>query len=1017
MTVLVMLSILFFGFLSYFSLPVSDLPNVDMPTIEVSVSYPGASPDTMANSVATPLEQQFMSIEGIQTVFSSSNTGSTNIVLTFALNRDIDAASTDVQAAISRAQPNLPSNLPNQPTYQKVNPAATPILYFVLTSPNMTLGSLYDYGNTFLGQRISMVDGVAQVTTYGSPYAVRVQVDPEKLAAKNIGLDQVSGLISAENVDLPLGTLYGPKTDFTIDADGQLMTAPPYSEIVIKNDSGDLVKIKDIGRSLDSIQNDKFFQHYVTKDSDNICIVLAIQRLPGMNTVKIAKNVKQVIQDLRSQLPQSLVIDTIYDQSDSIIESVDDVKLTLIVAFILVVTIIYLMLGKALNTIIPSLALPISIFGTFSVMYLLGFSLDILSLLAITLSIGFLVDDAIVVLENNVRHVQLGEPPFEASIKSAKEISVTVMSMTICLTAAFIPMLFMGGVIGRLFRECAVTIIVAVLISGFVSLSLTPMLGSRFVLPYDEKHKSRMERFADSINEWLKKIYEPCLHWAMKHRLIMLGLGLSSILGSVYLYQAIPKDLLPPDDIGFIQGYTQARDGTSPFLMEKYHEKIAQIAVKDPNVDSIISVSSYTNANQGIVFLRLKPFSQRLPMRDVVVELTKQYRQFVGANVYLSPLPLINLTVGTTSQALYQYSLTSIDRKTLFSYSTNLTQKMKQNPLFAQVSSDLLNHQPQWNFQILRDKASNYNVSAQAIEDYLGWAYSDNKISLINGEINQYDVIVETLPRFYRDPTVLSKLYIRSTSNALVPLSEVVKAEQSIGLLTVNHMNGLPTVDISFNPAKGVPLGNVLGALKQLTKENFPPQINGQLIGTAQIFSESFQSLNFLFILAFFVIYVVLGILYESFIHPLTVMSALPPTLVGGLLSLHLFNLTLSIYSFVGLILLIGIVLKNGIMMVDFANEAVIKEKKSAYDAIIEACLIRFRPILMTTISALMGALPIALGVGGAMAQNRISLGVCIVGGLIFSQLLTLLLTPVLYYYFETLQEKISLYREKKSKT
>jgi HAE1 family hydrophobic/amphiphilic exporter-1 len=1016
MTLLVMSAIFFFGLLSYQALPVSDLPNVDMPTIQVSVSYPGASPDLMANAVSTPLEQQFMTIEGIQTIFSSSSTGSSSIILQFALDRDIDAASTDVQAAISRAQPYLPSNLPNQPTYEKVNPAATPILWFGLISPNMTLGELYDYANIFIGKRLSMIDGVAQVSPYGSPYAVRIQVDPEKLAAKNIGLDQVTSLIQAGNVDLPLGTLYGNREDYTIEADGQMLSAPPYSELIIKNASGDLVKIKDVGRSLDSIQNDKTFMKKYTREGAHQAVFLSVQRLPGKNTVEIIQKVDKVLEELKAQLPQNLTLFKTYDQSDSIIEGVRDVKITLLVAFLLVVAIIYVLLGKALNTIIPTLALPLSILGTFGIMYLLGFSLDILSLLALTLSIGFLVDDAIVVLENIVRHVQAGEKPFDAALKATREISVTVLSMTLCLISAFIPMLFMGGVIGKLFREFAVTIIVAVLISGFVSLTLTPMLASRFVRPYEKgEKKPRMEEWADAINEKLKRIYEPLLRLAMKHRFWMLFCGLFSIVASIFLYKQVPTDFLPPDDVGYIQGYTQSRDGTSPFLMNHYHDDLAKIALQDPNVDYVLSISSYSNSNQGILFIRLKPFKERLPVGEVIQGLTQKLNVKAGINTYLSPLPLINLSVGTTSQALYQYSMTSIDSKTLFSYAPKLTNRMQNNPLFSQVSSDLLDKQPQWNFKILRDKASNYNVTASAIENYLQWAYSDNKISQINGEINEYDVIVETLPRFYRDPSVLSKLYVSSLTGAQVPLSELVEATESTGPLTVNHINGLPAVTISFNPGNDIPLGEVLGEIQSLTKQDFPPQIQGQVVGTAQIFADSFNSLNFLMIIAFAVIYLVLGILYESFIHPLTVMSALPPTLFGGLLTLYVFQETLSVYSFVGLILLIGIVLKNGIMMVDFANEAVRNEHKSAHDAIIEAALVRFRPILMTTISALMGAVPIALGVGGAMARNRISLGLCIVGGLLVSQVLTLLLTPVLYYYFEVMQEKFwNLFQKKK---
>ncbi len=1007
MTTLVMVAILFFGIAAYKSLPVSDLPSVDMPTIEVSCSYPGASPETMANSVATPLEQQFMTIEGIQSVISSSNTGATTIVLTFNLDRNIDAAATDVQSAISTAQPQLPSNLPNYPTYRKVNPASTPILYFALVNPNMTLSDLYDYGNTFIGERLSMIEGVSQVITYGSPYAARIQVDPEKLAAKNIGLDEVATLIEQSNVDLPLGTLWGNRSDFTIDADGQLMHADGYNELVIKNKDGDLVKIKNVGRALDSVQDDKYFMHYVDRTGDHICLILAVQKIAGANTVKIVDKVNQVLSDMKSQLPDTLKIYRVYDQSVTIIEGVNDVKMTLIIAFFLVIFIIYLSLGKALNTIIPSLALPISVIGTFAVMLIIGFSLDLLSLLALTLCIGFLVDDAIVVLENNVRHVQHGEDPFEATIRGSKEISTTILSMTLCLTAAFIPMLFMGGVVGRLFREFSITIVIAVLISGFVSLSLTPMLSSRFIRPYDKTRKTRMEKFSDTVNEWLKKVYEPCLHFSLKHKRFTLSIGLLSIVSSLALTYVLPKDFLPPDDVGFLDGYTLSRDGTSPYLMEKYHEKITSITMQDPNIESLISISSFSNPNEGILFFQLKPYRERLPMYSIITELSKKLQDIPGILTFISPVPLINLSVGSTANALYQYSMTSINRNILYNYAPEITQQMKLDPHFSQVSSDLRIHQPTWSFHINRDKASNYNVTASQIENFFQFAYSDNKISQINADINTYNVIIETLPEFYRDPTVLSKLYVRSTTNNLVPLSEIVDSKETTGPLTINHYNGLPAVTVSFNPSPDIPLGESLNRLNTIAKKTMPPQIHGQVIGTAQVFNESFASFPFLLLIAFFTIYVVLGILYESFIHPITVMSTLPPALVGGLLTLYIFNQTLSIYSFVGLILLIGIVLKNGIIMVDFANHAVEVEKKSAKDAIIEAALTRFRPILMTTVAALMGAVPIALGIGGGVAQTRISLGLCIIGGLVISQFLTLFLTPVTFYYFERLQEII----------
>jgi len=1001
MTILIMISFLFFGIAAYQKLPVSDLPNIDLPTIQVDVSYPGANPETMANAVATPLEQQFMTIEGVQSLFSSSNTGSTSIILNFNLERDIDAASTDVAAAISRALPMLPSNLPNNPTYEKMNPAATPILWLALIAPNMTMAQLYDYANTFIGQKISMIEGVANVQIYGSPYAVRIQVDPEKLAGMQIGLDEVSCAISSSNVNLPLGTLYGEREDLTIDVDGQVLRAEGYEELVIKNKDGRFVKIKDIGRALDSVQNDKFFQSYLTREKNTPCIILGVQRLPNENTVRVIQNIDETLRNIKPLLPASLLIERVYDKSDSIHEAVADVEWTLLVAFALVVLIIYLSLGKGLNTVIPCLALPLAVFGTFAFLFLFQFSIDILSLLALTLSIGFLVDDAVVVLENTVRHVQLGVKPYEAALLGAKETSLTVLSMTLSLVAAFLPMLLMGGVIGKLFREFASTIIAAVLISGFISLTLTPMLASRFIKASDGQKKGWMERMSHLAFEKLKALYAPCLHFAMSRRTWMLWLGLSSVAGSIGFALWVPKDFLPPDDIDFLTAYTTARDGTSPYQMLRYHDEIDQIILEDPGVDSIISYSSYTNTNEGAIFIRLKPFKKRRSMYAIIGDLSEKLRKLPGINTYLSPLPLVSFQIGTTASALYQYALASMDRKSLYQYAPQLVGKLSADAHFTQVSSDLRNHQPYWQMHILRDKASNYHVDPLQIESLFGYAYSNNKISQINAPINQYQVLIETLPSFYQSPEVLSQLYVRSQKKDLVPLSTIVEPRLSAAPLTINHINGMSAVGISFNLNPDVSLDTALKKLQELTRDK-PPHIIGKVVGTADIFTQSFKDLKLLLFLSFFIIYVILGILYESFIHPLTVMSALPPVLFGGLATLLVFGESLSIYSFVGLMLLVGIVLKNGIMMVDFA----IASKKPPLEAITQAALIRFRPILMTTCAALMGAVPIALGIGGGIAQNRISLGLCVIGGLLVSQLLTLLLTPVLYYYFEILREK-----------
>ncbi len=1010
MTTLVMVTILFFGFLAYEKLPVSDLPNVDYPTIQVTVAYPGANPETMANNVAVPLEREFMTIQGLETIVSQSLTGHMFIVLQFDLEKNLDAAAVDVQSAISRAQPNLPANLPYNPTYQKLNPSQTPIIYYALTSPSMDLAKLYDYANTFIAKRLTMVNGVAQVIAYGSPYAARVQVDPQKLAAKEIGIDEVVNAVQQGNVNLPLGSLFGPKGEFTIDVDGQLKDAAGYNSLVLKADNGSLVRVQDIGRALNSQQDDKYTLKFYQKENIERSVFLGIQTQPGANSVRVTEAIDALLPELKKELPPSISYTTVFKKAEIIKESVNDVKLTLFIAFILVVAIIYLSLGKAMNTIIPALAIPLSIFGTFTIMFLLDFSIDILSLLAITLSIGFLIDDAIVVLENNVRHVQLGEPPLEASLKGSKEISTTVLSMTLCLASVFIPMLFLGGVIGRLFREFAVTIFVAVLFSGFISLSLTPLLSSKFIPPYGkDSRKGKVEKWSEAIYERMIEYYRRGLLWSLSHRKTLLAIGSASIVLTLVLLAVLPKDFIPNEDEGFIQGFTEGRNGISPFHMAELQNNIASIINQSPDVESVVSacsMSGLSSDNQGILFVRLKPYHKRRAINTIIDDLLQESFHIPGINTYLSPLPLINLQVGIGMKALYQYAITSIDEKALFDAVPKMVNKMKTLPGFTQVSSDLQIKQPIVSFTIDRDRASDLKLTAQQIESLFTYAYSDGKISTINTPINQYQVIVETLPSFYKDPTVISSLYIRNGQNALVPLKEIVHVKETVGPLTVNHVNGLSAATISFN-VDGIALGTAIQELDKASKTILPPQVRGTVHGAADVFKRSFSNLKFLFLITLFTIYIILGILYESFIHPLTVMSALPPAIVGGLLMLFLFGEPLSLFSFVGLIMLLGIVMKNGIMMVDFANAQIEEEKKSPFDAIYNASLIRFRPIMMTTFAALMGAVPIALGIGGASAQSRIPLGLVVIGGLIVSQALTLFLTPVIYYYFQTFQEKL----------
>ena len=1033
MTTLVMASILFLGMLAYQGLPVSDLPDVEYPTIEVTTSYPGAGPQTMADTVTSPLERQFTSIEGIETIASSSTNGSSTIVLQFNLDKDIDSAATDVQSAINQAQPNLPADLPNYPTYKKTNPSQTPVLFLSVSSDLMSLGDLYDYAYALMGRRLGMVNGVSDVDVYGSPFAVRVQVDPDYLSAHQIGINEVANSIVNSNPELPVGNLYGPDTEYTIQVDGQMETAAGYNELIVRNNNQALLKVKNLGNAINSLQNDKYALNYITKEGEVPCVVIAIVKEAGANTIKVIEGVKDMLEEIKWELPASVKLEYLFDQSVFIMESVHDVELTLIVAFILVVLVVLFYLGKFLDTVIPILALPMSVVGTFALMFVYGFSIDILSLLALTLSIGFLVDDAIVVLENIHRHVEMGKTTWEASLNGSKQISFTILSMTLSLACVFIPLVFMAGIMGRMFREFAITIVTAVLISGFISLSLTPMLCSRFVSQSShDKKKNWIERISDKLNTSLLNLYKKGLNIVFKHRFMTVLAGCASVAATIYLGASLPTDFIPGDDLGFVNGFAVASDPTSPYKMIDYQNKLSEIIKNDPNVQDHVAVGAIPNPNQSLMFIRLKPFKERASMAQCVQELLPKLQEVPGVSVFLRPLPLINLDVGTSmSMGNYQYTLQSTNTDALYEDGEKILTEMRQSPDFRQVISNMHNKAPYLDVHIDRDRAYELNVSANAIESTFEYAYSGGRLSLINGTEDQYDVIIETVPSAYKNPSVLDKLYVSaSTTSAIndrnannnvgtkfptqVPLSAVASWKETVGPLSVAHINTLPAVTISYDLGRGVPLGTALSKLDTIADSTLSSDVHAIQIGSSQIFQQSFASLEFLFVITIFAIYVILGILYENFIHPLTVMSAIPPAALGAIITLIIFGQPLSLYAFIGIIMLLGIVLKNGIMLVDFANEG-IHEGKDIHTAIYEACCARFRPILMTTFAAMMGAVPIALGIGGSTAQSRRPLGMVVVGGLIISQILTLYFTPIIFTYLEGMRQKFHIGRKKKT--